>query len=551
MNGVGLPHNFTAPRDHAPPAGDRWYDAAVRSLFPIVNDEETARMRALLSVYDKTGLVPFAQHLHRLGFDLVSTGGTYAALVAAGLPVTAVADVTGFPEILDGRVKTLHPKIHGGLLARLDLESHQDELSKHSIFPISLLVGNLYPFEATISKSGVTLEDAAEHIDIGGPAMIRAAAKNFAHVTVIVDPADFEQVIGELEAGGTSIALRRALAAKAFAHVSSYDSLIATYLSKTDFPDELTLAGRKVFEPRYGENPHQRAAVYRLVSAAPTAAGVFDAKKLSGKELSFNNLLDADSAWSLVHGVTDPAVCVVKHTIPCGFAIREHLADAYSAAYEGDPVSAFGGIVALNRAVDAETSNRMAGLFLEIIIAPGFEPEALAVLAKKKQLRLLAMAQPQSDSVVARQIRSIAGGFLIQESDHAPDEPSNWKTATHRAPTAAELHDAAFAWRLARYVKSNAIVIAKDRAAFGVGAGQPNRRESVRLAVAKAGERAKGAALASDAYFPFPDGLETAIAAGVTCVIQPGGSVRDDLVIAAANEAGIAMIFTGVRHFLH
>ena len=394
-------------------------------------------------------------------------------------------------------------------------------------------------------------DDVIEQIDIGGPSMLRSAAKNFAHVTVIVDPADFETVLRELETGGTSVKLRRALAAKAFAHVSSYDSLVAAYLGEVEFPGQLTFAGRKVFEPRYGENPHQHAAVYRSVSAVPTAQGVFDAKKLAGRELSFNNLLDADSAWSVVRDVSDPAVCVVKHTIPCGFAIRAQLADAYTAAYHGDPVSAFGGIVALNRPVDGESARRLAELFLEIIIAPGFEPEALAILTKKKQLRLLEMDQPNRESTVERQIRSISGGFLIQESDQAPDEPSTWKTVTRREPTSAELADAEFAWRLARSVKSNAIVIARDRAALGVGAGQPNRLESVRIAVSKAGERAKGAALASDAYFPFPDGIETAITAGVTCVIQPGGSIRDNLVIAAADAAGITMIFTGVRHFLH
>ena len=508
-------------------------------------------MRALLSVYDKTGLVPFAQSLHDLGFELISTGGTNAALSDAGLPVIAVADVTGFPEILDGRVKTLHPKVHGGLLARIDLDQHREQLAEHDIEPISLLVSNLYPFEATILQPGLSLEAAVEQIDIGGPAMIRAGAKNFAHVTVLTDPSDFAEVLAELVGDGITIGLRKRLAAKAYAHVAAYDALVAAYLSDDAFPKELSIAGRKVYEPRYGENPHQHAAVYRSLSVQTEARGVFDAKQRSGKEMSFNNVLDADAAWSIVRDVAEPAACVVKHTIPCGFAIRELLADAYTAAFEGDPVSAFGGIVALNRVVDEETARRLSSLFLEIIIAPGFDEAALTLLTRKKQLRLLEIEAPVGREPITRQIRSILGGFLIQESDGAPDDPSAWTVASLRHPTASERRDAAFAWRLARFVKSNAIVIARDQAVLGVGAGQPNRLESVRIAAGKAGEGAQGSALASDAYFPFPDGLETAISAGVTCVIQPGGSVRDDLVIDAANNAGIAMLFTGIRHFLH
>lgn len=507
-------------------------------------------MRALLSVYDKTGISDFARELVGLGFDLISTGGTLTALAGAGLPVTAVSDVTGFPEILDGRVKTLHPMIHGGLLARLDLESHRAALAEHNIAPISVVVGNLYPFESTIARPDVAFEDAIEQIDIGGPAMLRAAAKNFAHVTVIVDPGDFASVLAELRGGGVSTHLRKRLAAKAFAHVASYDSVIAEYLSDEPFPNQLTVSGRKVFEPRYGENPHQHAAVYR--SAAPNAvAGVFDARQRAGKTMSFNNLLDADAAWNVVSDVREPAACVVKHTIPCGFAVRPELADAYALAYEGDPVSAFGGIVALNRAVDVETARRLSQTFLEIVIAPGFTEQALDLLRAKKQLRLLEMLPPSAIPNRLTQIRSISGGFLIQNADTRPDDLTAWNVVTKRGPTETERRDAEFAWELARHVKSNAIVIARDSAIRGVGAGQPNRLESVRIAVEKAGERAKGAALASDAFFPFPDGLEAALRAGVSCVVQPGGSIRDDLVIEAADQAGIAMLFTGVRHFLH
>ena len=508
-------------------------------------------MRALLSVYDKTGLVPFAERLVELGFELVSTGGTHAALAAAGLPVIAVSDVTGFPEMLDGRVKTLHPRIHAGLLARLELEEHRSQLSDHGIEPISLVACNLYPFESTVAKPSVQLDEAVEQIDIGGPSMIRAAAKNFAHVITVVDPADYQLVLVDLRAGVVPADRLRALAAKAFGHVSTYDAIVADYLRNEEFPDELTIAGRKAFEPRYGENPHQRAAAYRLLGQSGDASGVLAANQLSGKAMSFNNLLDADAALGVVRGEDAPAVCVVKHMTPCGYAVCDDLAEATRLAIAGDPVSAFGGIVALNRVVDEAAAERLAAIFLEIVIAPGFSPSALALLSKKKQLRLLELPAMSDRPARTRQIRTIAGGFVIQEQDQSRDDPSAWRTVTQRQPTEPERRDAEFAWRAARFVKSNAIVIAKDQAVRGVGAGQPNRVESVRIAINRAGENAKGAALASDAFFPFADGPEAAISAGVTCIVQPGGSVRDDDVIKAADAAGVAMLFTGVRHFLH
>ena len=513
-------------------------------------------MRALVSVSDKTGVVDLARELVALGYEIVSTGGTLQTLTAAGLPVTPVAAVTAFPEILDGRVKTLHPAIHAGLLARRDDPDHRATLAAHGFVPIDLVVANLYPFARTVADRDVSLDDAVEQIDVGGPAMIRAAAKNFRHVVVLTDAADHASTLAALRQGGPDLPRRRALAAKAFAHVAAYDTVVADYLRGPDdpaFPDELSIAGRKVRDLRYGENPHQRAAAYRRLGAGLAPPGLLDATQLAGKELSFNNLLDADAAWRALAGFVEPTVAIVKHTIPCGLATRPRLDDAFAAALAGDPISAFGGIVALNRPVDGATAARLTDIFFEVVIAPGFDVAARDTLARKRDLRLL-LLPPDPDhpsSPPAWDVRPIAGGLLVQQADAVADDPAGWRVVTRRAPTDDEWADLRYAWAAVRRVTSNAIVLVRDRAVVGVGSGQPNRLESVRLATAKAGTRAAGAALASDAFFPFADGVEAAIGAGVAAVVQPGGSIRDREVTAAADAAGIAMVVTGVRHFRH
>lgn len=510
-------------------------------------------MRALISVYDKTGIVEFARQLVDLGWELLSTGGTLRTLTENDVPALAVSDVTGFPEILDGRVKTLHPAIHGGLLARLEIEEHRRQLEAHEIEPIGMLVSNLYPFEQTVLQHGISLEDAIEQIDIGGPAMLRAASKNHAHVIVVVDPADQSRVIEGLKMGGVPAGLRRELAAKAFQHTAEYDTLVSAYLRPTNeiFPSDLTIAGRKTVELRYGENPHQSAAAYLRLSPGAAPHGVLAANTLQGKEISYNNLLDGDAAWSAIQRWDRPAVSIVKHMIPCGLAVRDDVLDAYQAALAGDPVSAFGGIVAANRPVSGEFAELLKETFYEVILAPGFDARARETLKSKKNLRLLEMDEWDLTPDLELQVRSIQGALLLQQPDLGPDDTNHWTAATDRAPSEHELVDLRFAWRAVRHVKSNAIVLAKGESIIGVGAGQPNRVESVNIAVRKASERAAGSVLASDAYFPFADGVEAAIAAGVTAVIQPGGSIRDADVLAAANAAGIAMIFTGERHFLH
>jgi phosphoribosylaminoimidazolecarboxamide formyltransferase/IMP cyclohydrolase len=514
---------------------------------------QSPHVRALISVYDKTGIVDFARRLVDLDWEILSTGGTMRTLEEAGVPVTAVADVTGFPEILDGRVKTLHPAIHGGLLARLEDPAHREQLADHDIQPIGMLVSNLYPFEQTVLKISINDREAIEQIDIGGPAMIRAAAKNHEFVIVLVDPADQQRVLEALNGGDVEHYLRRKLAAKAFQHTAEYDTLVSAYLRSDSerFPSDLTIAGRKSLDLRYGENPHQAAAAYFRLAPGGAPRGVLAAEKLQGKEISYNNLLDANAAWSAVQGWERPAVSIVKHMIPCGLAVRDTLPDAYEAALAGDPVSAFGGIVALNRPVDGATAVFLKSTFFEVILAPAFDDEARKQLRSKKNLRLLEMRPTDLEPDLSLEFRSIQGALLVQQPDLEPDHPSTWLVVTDRAPTDAEMRDLRFAWRAVRHVKSNAIVLARDEAIAGVGAGQPNRVESVNIAIRKAGERAAGAVLASDAYFPFADGLEAAIAAGVTAAIQPGGSIRDEEVLAAANGAGIAMIFTGIRHFLH
>jgi phosphoribosylaminoimidazolecarboxamide formyltransferase/IMP cyclohydrolase len=525
-------------------------------------------LKALISVYDKTGIVEFGRRLVDLGMVLISTGGTHRTLSQeGGLPVRQVSQVTGSPEILDGRVKTLHPVIHAGLLARRDLPAHVAELAQQGIDPIDLVVVNLYPFVATISRPNVTLDDALENIDIGGPTMLRAAAKNFPWVTVVVDPADYDWVATKLEEGGLSHEERRGLAAKAFQHVSQYDTAVAAYLtgpaSTEGLPERLTISLSRLAELRYGENPHQLGGLY---ATAGDTGGIAHARQLHGRELSFNNLLDADAAWSTVTDFAESTVTVIKHTNPCGLASHRDQAEAYRRAFDGDTTSAFGGIVGYNRTVTAAAATAMGPVFYEVVVAPGYEPEALAILQKKRNLRILAVDPAPANHVGLRpsalgltasteglryDLRPITGGLLVQTPDTTNEDPASWKTVTSRAPTAAELADLAFAWKAAKHIKSNAIVMVKDRTLVGMGAGQPNRVVSVHLSQRTAGDKAKGSVLASDAFFPFPDNIELAASAGVTAIVQPGGSIRDDEVIAAANQHNLAMVFTGVRHFRH
>ena len=507
-------------------------------------------MKALLSVYDKTGVVDLAKRLHGMGADLVSTGGTHQAILEAGLPVQQVSDLTGSPEFLDGRVKTLHPTVHGGILARRDLPAHVAELASLNIEPIDVVVGNLYPFEATISRPQVSLEEALENIDIGGPTMIRAAAKNHPAVVVIVDPADYDWVVERLAGGGLSAEDRRALAAKAFQHVALYDTLVAGWLRGQggDPPAELTVGLRKVADLRYGENPHQAGTLYADV---PPSGGVVGATQIHGKELSYNNILDADAAWRAVSDFPEPSVAVIKHTNPCGLASHPDQAEAYRRAFDGDPVSAYGGIVGFNRPVTGAAAEAMRSVFYEVVVAPDYEPAALEILQKKRDLRILRVPAGGGGATGSLDLRRVSGGLLVQRGDPPEEEPSAWKVATAGHPTEDQLRDLAFAWRAVKHVKSNAIVLVKNGALVGMGAGQPNRITSVHLALRAAGEKAAGSVLASDAFFPFADGLELAAAGGVAAAVQPGGSIRDDEVIRAADAAGLAMIFTGIRHFLH
>lgn len=510
-------------------------------------------MRALLSVSDKDGIVEFGRELVAIGYELISTGGTYQALTAAGLNVTQVSDVTDSPEMLDGRVKTLHPKIHGGILARRDLASHRQQMDEFGIVGIDLVAVNLYPFEATVQQDGLSEQDVIEQIDIGGPAMLRAAAKNFKDVIIVTDPHDYDALIDHLKQDDLSIKSRRELAAKAFGHVSTYDALVAEYLrgDAVAFPGELTIPLRLAKTPKYGENSHQDARAYTRLRAGKPVPGLLEAEVLKGEELSFNNYLDADAAWNAAQLFDDPTVSIIKHTVPCGLASRDSLVDAYLAAYESDTVSAFGGIVALNRVVDLATAEQMRKLKLDIILAPGYDDDALQLLSKKKGTRLLRVANRSGERVPELDVRPINGGLLVQQPDIETENPTSWRVVTERSPGQSELNDLDYAWRVIPQIKSNAIVFVKDRSIVGLGAGQPNRLESVAIAARKAGEKARGAVMASDAFFPFADGIQEAIDAGVTSVVQPGGSMRDDEVIAAANEAGISMVFTGRRHFRH
>lgn len=513
----------------------------------------TAIKRALISVSDKTGLIPFAQGLAEQDIELISTGGTARALKDAGLTVKEVAEITGFPEILDGRVKTLHPRIHSGILAVRDKEEHQRQLEEHHITPIDLVVVNLYPFAETIARPDVTFEEAIENIDIGGPSMVRAAAKNHAYVTIVVDPVDYEPVLAELkEKGQISSELRRRLAAKAFRHTAGYDALIAQYLSEQAgerFPERLTLTFDKVQTLRYGENPHQEAAFYQEPLARQS--GIAQAEQLHGKELSYNNINDADAALQLVREFEEPAVVAIKHTNPCGVGLGSTLAEAFQKAYEADPVSIFGGIIAVNRPVDQAVADRMAELFLEVIIAPDFTPEALDRLTQKKNIRLLKLDVNGGEDQQVQLVRSVTGGLLVQEADFGQLNEEELKVVTQRAPSEAEWEQLFFAWKVVKHVKSNAIVLAKNGQTLGVGAGQMNRVGAARIAIEQAGMKAKGAVLASDAFFPMKDTVEEAAKAGISAIIQPGGSIRDEESIQEADRHGIAMVFTGMRHFKH
>ncbi|MBU2535636.1 MAG: bifunctional phosphoribosylaminoimidazolecarboxamide formyltransferase/IMP cyclohydrolase [Chloroflexi bacterium] len=514
-------------------------------------------MRAIISVSDKAGVAEFAKGLARLGFEIFSTGGTKKAMAEAGVPVKSISEITGFPEILDGRVKTLHPMVHGGLLARRDIPAQMKELAEKKIEPIDLVAVNLYPFVQTVSKEGVTLEDALENIDIGGPTMIRAAAKNFPSVIVVVDPADYQLILEKLGQGDLPQQERKRLAQKAFQHVAAYDTAIAQYLRQGEdgFPDEMTITMQKRYGLRYGENPHQMAAFYaEQVVGGSRDTGITWAKQLHGKELSYNNILDADAAWGVVIDFAAPAVAIIKHTNPCGLASHDNIAEAYRRALSGDPVAAFGGIVAINRAVDRETAEELYKTFYEIVIAPEYKPEALEVLKRKKDLRILQAELPPTYGVSHEgylDIRRVRGGFLVQSSDSLAEDSVALRTVTRRAPTEAEVKDLLFAWRAVKHIKSNAIVLAKDRTLIGMGAGQPSRIVSAQIAKEKAGEKTRGSVLASDAMFPFPDVVEAAAEGGVTAIIQPGGSIRDEDSVKAADKYNIAMVFTGERHFKH
>jgi len=514
-------------------------------------------MRAIVSVSDKAGATEFAQGLSKLGYEVFSTGGTKKVLAAAGVPVKGVSDITGFPEILGGRVKTLHPMVHGGLLARRDLPAHMDELSRNNIVPIDLVAVNLYPFVQTVADEGVTIEAALENIDIGGPTMIRAAAKNFPSVIVVVDPADYEMILKKLKGGGLDAAERKRLAQKAFQHVALYDTAISQYLRQgvEDFPEDMTIALNKRYALRYGENPHQEAAFYAEQMVGPKQeSGITWAEQLGGKALSFNNILDGDAAWGAATDFAAPTVAVIKHTNPCGLASHEDIVEAYKRALSGDPVAAFGGIVACNRPVTAAMAEEMKAVFYEIVIAPEYEGKALEMLKKKKDLRILRAELPPGygkDGGGYLDLRRVKGGLLVQTSDSLPEKDVEFKTMTKREPTEEEISDLLFAWRAVKHVKSNAIILVKDKMITGMGAGQPSRIISAQVAREKAGDKAEGSVLASDAMFPFPDVVEAAAACGVTAIVQPGGSLKDKDSIKEADKHDIAMVFTGVRHFRH
>lgn len=520
-----------------------------------------ASRRALISVSDKTGLGPFAQGLARLGFEILSTGGTARFLKEQGLSVIDVSDYTGFPEIMDGRVKTLHPRIHGAILGMPDVPEHAAAIAEHGIIPFQLVVCNLYPFEQTVAQPGVSIEDAIEQIDIGGPSMVRSAAKNHAYIAIVTNPSQYGPVLQQLQGAGLTPEFRRELAKAAFQMTARYDQAISSYFVSLDardtsaFPAQLSLSLSKQSDLRYGENPHQAAAFYVEVPAP--ASSIAAAEKLHGKELSYNNLLDLDAALAIVREFTEPAAAVIKHTNPCGCAVGTSIAAAFEKAYAGDPVSAFGSILAFNRELDTDTAERLSqpGYFIEAVIAPAYSAQALDILRTKPKwknnVRLLRCQALRDDSEAAMDYRRVSGGLLVQERDDRPDPEADYKVVTKRAPTAAELSDLKFAWKVCKHVKSNAIVLAREGMLVGAGAGQMSRVDSSMIAAHKAGDRSQGAVVASDAFFPFRDGIDAAAKAGVTAAIQPGGSRNDEEVIQACNEHGMAMIFTGRRHFKH
>ncbi|WP_405991376.1 bifunctional phosphoribosylaminoimidazolecarboxamide formyltransferase/IMP cyclohydrolase [Streptomyces sp. NBC_00986] len=519
-----------------------------------IESGKRAIRRALVSVYDKTGLEELARGLHEAGVELVSTGSTAARIAAAGVPVTKVEDLTGFPECLDGRVKTLHPKVHAGILADLRLESHRQQLDELGVAPFDLVVVNLYPFRETVA-SGASADECVEQIDIGGPSMVRAAAKNHPSVAVVTSPARYADVLNAVQNGGFDLSTRKRLAAEAFQHTASYDVAVASWFAseyapvdESQFPDFLGATWERENTLRYGENPHQPAALY----VDGSGGGLAQAEQLHGKEMSYNNYTDTDAARRAAYDYAEPCVAIIKHANPCGIAVGSDVAEAHRKAHACDPLSAFGGVIAVNRPVSKELAEQVAEIFTEVIVAPGYEDGALEILAKKKNIRVLKAAGGPSNAV---EVKPIDGGVLLQVTDRLQadgDDPANWTLATGDALSASDLADLAFAWKACRAVKSNAILLAKDGASVGVGMGQVNRVDSAKLAVERAGEeRARGSFAASDAFFPFPDGLEILTAAGVKAVVQPGGSVRDELVVEAAKKAGVTMYFTGTRHFFH
>lgn len=515
-------------------------------------EEFKMKKRALISVSDKNGIVDFAKELASLGYEIISTGGTKKTLQESGVDVIGVSDVTGFPEILEGRVKTLNPMIHGGLLAKFDQSGHSAQMEEHGIDPISIVCVNLYPFQQTIAKSDASVEDAIENIDIGGPAMLRASAKNHQYVTVVIDPADYGTVLSELtENGETQAATRRRLAAKVFRHTASYDSLIAEYMTKLageENPEKMTVTYELKQTLRYGENPHQKAAFYRKPLGSEFS--IANAEQLHGKELSYNNINDAEAALQIVKEFKDPAAVAVKHMNPCGVGTGKDTYDAFTKAFEADPVSIFGGIIALNREVDAETARKLHEIFLEIVIAPSYSEEALAILTGKKNIRLLTIPFDVEKKEEAR-LTSIEGGLLVQEYDRCSLEDATVSVATRREPTEEEWAALKLGWKVVKHVKSNAIVVNNSEMTLGVGAGQMNRVGAAKIALEQAGNRAEGAVLASDAFFPMDDTVEAAAKAGITAIIQPGGSIKDQDSVKKADEYGIAMVLTGVRHFKH
>jgi phosphoribosylaminoimidazolecarboxamide formyltransferase/IMP cyclohydrolase len=511
--------------------------------------------RALISVSDKSGVVEFARQLKILEFEILSTGGTAKLLRKSGIAVRPVSDYTGFPEMLDGRIKTLHPKIHGGLLGKRNLPDHVDQMKAQGIEPIDLVAVNLYPFEAAISKEGCTLEDAIENIDIGGPTMIRSAAKNYPDVVVVVDPGDYDRVIREIEEtrGDVSLKTRYALACKVFAHTARYDSMISTYLGNQEgaakFPEILPLQFEKVTELRYGENPHQQGAFYRELHIKEPC--ISNAAVHQGKAMSFNNYLDANAALELVKEFQDQAAVVIKHNNPCGVATSNKLREAYVIAREADPVSAFGGVLAFNRSVDEETAKEIVSTFVEVVIAPGYNPGVLEIFKAKENIRVLEVDTWGQDQSRDMDLKKVVGGLIYQDRDLGKVDIRELEVVTKRKPTEEEFQALSFAWKVAKHVKSNAIILTRSDRTVGVGAGQMSRVDSTRLAISKALSETKGCALASDAFFPFRDGIDEAAKSGATAIIQPGGSVKDDEVIAAANEYDMAMVFTKMRHFRH